>query len=57
MKDALIFVGLMVAVVLLYIAWRLRGRSWREYSSTLLHTSPPLDGEDILHVNLPSKTP
>lgn len=34
MKDALIFVGLMVAVVLLYIAWKLRGRSWREYFST-----------------------
>ncbi len=27
MTDAMIFVGLMVAVVLAYIAWRLRGRS------------------------------
>ncbi|MCP3881670.1 MAG: hypothetical protein GY701_25265 [Sulfitobacter sp.] len=34
MTDAMIFVGLMVAVVLAYIAWRLRGRSWREYFST-----------------------
>ena len=41
MKDALIFVGLMVAVVLTYIAWRLRGRSWREYFSTR-------DGKGIL---------
>ena len=41
MKDALIFVGLMVAVVLLYIAWKLRGRSWREYFSTR-------DGKGIL---------
>lgn len=31
MRDALIFTGLMVAVVLAYIAWKLRGRSWREY--------------------------
>lgn len=41
MRDALIFVGLMMAVVLLYIAWRLRGRSWREYFSTR-------DGKGIL---------
>lgn len=41
MTDALIFVGLMVAVVLAYIAWRLRGRSWREYFSTR-------DGKGIL---------
>ena len=41
MRDALIFVGLMVAVVLLYIAWKLRGRSWREYFSTR-------DGKGIL---------
>lgn len=34
MRDALIFTGLMVAVVLLYIAWKLRGRSWREYFGT-----------------------
>ncbi len=41
MRDAMIFVGLMVAVVLLYIAWKLRGRSWREYFSTR-------DGKGIL---------
>ena len=31
MTDAMIFVGLMVAVVLAYIACKLRGLSWREY--------------------------
>ena len=34
MSDAFIFIGLMVATVLAYMAWRLRGQSWREYFST-----------------------
>ena len=41
MTDALIFVGMLVAVVLLYIAQRPRGRSWREYFGTR-------DGDGIL---------
>lgn len=32
--DALLYVVLMVAVLLAYMAWRLRGVNWREYFST-----------------------
>lgn len=34
MRDALLFVGLMLVVVLFYMAWKLRGKDWRAYFST-----------------------
>lgn len=41
MKDAILFVALMVGVLLAYMGWKLRGRSWREYFGTK-------DGKGIL---------
>ena len=32
--DVIIFVGLMLVVLLAYIAWRLRGKNWIEYFKT-----------------------
>lgn len=34
MQDAILFAGLMVAVVLAYMAWKLRGKNWIEYFKT-----------------------
>lgn len=32
--DTLIFIGLLVATLLAYMLWKLRGKSWREYFGT-----------------------
>ena len=34
MRDALIFAGLSVLILLAYMGWKLRGVNWREYFST-----------------------
>jgi hypothetical protein len=41
MTDTLLFIGLLVSVLLIYMAWTLRGKSWREYFGTK-------DGKGIL---------
>lgn len=41
MSDAIIFVGLLLTILLSYMAWTLRGRSWREFFATK-------DGKGIL---------
>jgi|HigsolmetaGSP11D_1036233.scaffolds.fasta_scaffold02338_2 hypothetical protein len=34
MTEALIFIGLVIAFLLFYMVWKLRGQDWREYFST-----------------------
>ena len=41
MINAMIFVGLLLAILISYMAWTLRGRSWREFFATQ-------DGKGIL---------
>jgi hypothetical protein len=34
MTDALIFIGLLLIILLCYLAWKLRGKNWIEYFKT-----------------------